>query len=182
MASKRNLWNKAGRIVTGVVVLCFFLPFFGVSCNGMEIVTVSGADMVGGCKPGGMISEMEAQEGMGSVEVHDVDREPWAIVAMGLALVGFGVAWLRSRPALFGSFVLAIAALAAMIALYVEAKGDLDEGLKSAGGGEMSRSIEKDVEIDAGSRWGFWLTCLGFVGIAVLAGRALGEKDPPPPA
>ena len=194
MASKRELWNKAGRFFTGAVVLCFFLPFFGVSCNGMEIVKFSGADMVFGCKPGGMVAEMEAEPGMGEMKVENVDHEPLAIVAFGLGLAVFGLAWVRKRPAMIGAGVLSIAAVGALAGLYVEVKGDIDAEMKEGrkmGLGDpsgdidapavQSASFDRDIDIDAGSRFGFWLTCLGFIGIAALVTLAVREPDLPPP-
>src|SRR5690606_31532548 len=101
-SSKRDLWFKFGRFITGVTIACFFLPFFGVSCDGMEVVHVSGADMVGGCKPGGMLTEPTKEykgdrRGEPVVKVENVDREPLAIAALGLAVVVFGLSWVRSR-------------------------------------------------------------------------------------
>src|SRR6187551_168841 len=90
--SKRELWFKFGRFITGVTIACFFLPFFGVSCEGMDVVNFSGADMVGGCKPGGLIADAQEQKqerGMGGggdmdgdIKIENVQREPLAIVAL----------------------------------------------------------------------------------------------------
>lgn len=193
MAGKRDAWNKAGRILTGVVVLCFFLPFFGISCNGMEVVKISGADMVFGCKPGGMVSEMKPEEGMGEVKVENVKREPLAIVAFALALAVFGLAWVRKKPAMIGAGLLSLAAVGALAGLYVKANGDLDDAMKAQQPGSDGTDapsldvsdFDKDIEVDAGARMGFWVTCLGFLGIAVWTSLALREKDlpefPPPP-
>ena len=60
-SSKRGLWFKIGRFITGLTIACFFLPFFGVSCVGMDVITVSGADMAAGCKPGGLLAEAADQ-------------------------------------------------------------------------------------------------------------------------
>lgn len=92
--SKRDLWFKFGRFITGVTIACFFLPFFGVSCEGMDVVTFSGADMVGGCKPGGLVveaAEQKSSRGGGAMDGGDIkiaaltgmalkekEREPFA--------------------------------------------------------------------------------------------------------
>src|SRR5262245_52636589 len=110
--SKKDLWFKLGRFITGLTIACFFLPFFGVSCEGMDVVNFSGVDMVGGCKPGGLIVEA-AEEGKrgggggmegGDVKIENVDREPLAIAALALALVVAGLSWVRSRGAMIGAF------------------------------------------------------------------------------
>lgn len=88
MAAKRSMWSKAGKFVSAVVILAFFLPFFGVSCDGMDVITISGADMVGGCKPGGLITAAEEDGKMegGKIEakIDNVAVEPFAIGALVL--------------------------------------------------------------------------------------------------
>lgn len=202
MASKRVLWNKIGRYFSALVIAAFFLPFFGVSCDGMEVITVSGADMVGGCKPGGMISEMEKEEGRQrksrmddpdmdgtgeskkggmSGHVDNVEREPLAMVALALAIAGFAVAWLRSRKGLTISFGVAIATIGVLVGLWVKVGGDLREAVdkESLGKTDTSSRMTKDVKIDAGGRYGLWLTGILLLSIAVITGRALREPDGP---
>lgn len=210
MASKRVLWNKIGRYFSALVIAAFFLPFFGVSCDGMEVITVSGADMVGGCRPGGMISEMEKEEGrqrekrmedpdmngtraskQGSMSGHvdNVEREPLAIVVLVLAIAGFGVAWIRSRKGMTINFGLAVATLGVLVGLWVKVGGDLREAVdnEALGKSATSNRMTKDAKIDAGGRYGLWLSGILLVSIAVITGRALREPDgpdlnPAPPA
>jgi len=186
MGSKLDLWHKAGRIVTAVVVLCFFLPFFGVSCNGMEVVKVSGADMIGGCKPRGMINDvadrMESLGGEGGQggTMPGVDIEPFAIGALVLALAGFGLAWSRKRQALLAACITAALGVAAMAGLWVTMNGKLNDEtdkVMDAERGGLGRGLQSEANIDAGSRFGFWLTTLGFLGIAALTATALREKE-----
>ena len=199
MARNRRIWNKFGRFISGVVVACFFLPFFGVSCQGMDVITISGTDMVGGCKPGGLITEaadkksghgarMSSSETSGlDVKIDKVDREPLAIVALALVLAGFGLAWVRTRPALVFSGVLALAALGVLGALYVKVSREIDTQVNKEvkdkhGAGELggtgARMVE-DMKIDAGGRFGLWLTCLGLLAIATITLRAVKEPDAP---
>ena len=206
MASKRATWNKLGRYFSAIVIAAFFLPFFGVSCEGMEVVTVSGADMVGGCKPGGMISEMEKQEGRsrkrhgmdedgpsatGSMSdgmgmaTTNVEREPLAIVALVLIVLGFGAAWVRTRTGLLASMALAIATIGVLVALWFKVGGALREAVdkETLGKGE---GMKREVKIDAGSRYGLWLSGIMLLTIIGMTARALREPenmpDAPPPA
>jgi len=200
MASKRVLWNKVGRYFSALVIAAFFLPFFGVSCEGMEVVTVSGADMVGGCKPGGMIAQSEKQEsrarknrmddpdmdgtgpsregGMGA-HVDNVEREPLAIVALVLVLAGFAAAWMRNRRGMTLSFGLAIATIGVLVGLWIKVGGELKDAVAKENATMKSSSMKKDVRIDAGGRYGLWLSGLLLVSIAVITGRALREPDGP---
>jgi hypothetical protein len=207
MASKTELWNKPGRFVSVVVVLCFFLPFFGISCQGMEIVKFSGADMVFGCKPGGMITEAEntakqmgGPDAKGKAEIPNVERKPLAMIAFAAAIAAAAVAWVMrgKRAALIPIFLLALVGTGAMVGLYVTITSELKDTAKEGPGGMKagppdepgddlgSMEIEppdelKNIDIDAGARFGFWLTSLGFLAIAGITAMALREKEPPPP-
>ena len=44
-------WNGIGKYLSAVVVLSFFLPFFGISCDGVDVLHFSGADMAVGWAP-----------------------------------------------------------------------------------------------------------------------------------
>jgi hypothetical protein len=210
MASKRGTWQRLGRYFSAIVIAAFFLPFFGVSCEGMEVITVSGADMVGGCKPGGMIAQMEKEEGrarkrvgvdendsrgggrmsdsMGGA-VDNVEREPLAIVALALAVLGFAAAWVRTRTGLMASLALAIATIGVLVGLWVKVGGTLREAVDKETLGK-SEGMKRDVKIDAGSRYGLWLTGIMLFSIIGLTARALREPEnmpdappvPPPPA
>ena len=192
--SNRARWFKFGRFISSITNACFFLPFFGVSCQGMEVITISGADMVGGCKPGGLLADAadqkEKHSGLGGasassdmkgdIKVDKVPREPLAIVALGLALAVFGLAWVRTKKAMTAAAALSIACIGALIGLWLKVGGDMNADVakatskdKSGLGGEMM----KDTKVDAGSRFGLYLTCIGLLGCAALAGRAAREPE-----
>jgi hypothetical protein len=151
-------WNKIGRFVTPAIILFFFLPFFGISCNGMSIVHVTGADLVGGCRPGGMLVDMadklenqpsvvgddpagdDARKEPASKDAGKDDlraaREPLAIAAMSIAVVLVLLSWMRSRTAAIAALVLALGGLGTLIALRTEVKGDSGDRVeKQAGAG-----------------------------------------------
>lgn len=186
--SKRGLWFKFGRFITGITLACFFLPFFGVSCGGMDVITVSGTDMAGGCRPGGLIADAEDQKEArggaamtrdGGVKIDKVEREPLAIVALLLAIAVFGFSWVRTRGSMLAAFALSIACLGALAGLYVKVGGEMKEGVDkelAKQRGEASRMM-KDAKVEAGSRFGLWITCLDLIGIAALTGLALREPE-----
>jgi len=183
--SKRGLWFKLGRFVTGVTIACFFLPFFGISCNGTDVVHMSGADLAGGCKPGGMLVDAQekpdksAMQG-GEIKVDNVPREPLAIVALALALVVAGLSWVRTRGAMVGACALSVVCIGALIGLWLKVGGNLDEQVeqqakRDTSGGQMM----KDVKIESGPRFGLFISIGGLLGAAVLSGLALAERDRP---
>ncbi len=202
MASKRLLWNKLGRYFSAIVIAAFFLPFFGVSCDGMEVITVSGADMVGGCKPGGMITEMEDQGsrrnkrhggdpgvdendggGGGSLTGHveKVDREPLAIIALVLALALFAATWVRTRKGVTATLALSVATIGVLVGLWIKVGGSLHDAVdKEALGKSPGSRMTKDVKIDAGGRYGLWLSGLMLITLAGLSALSLREPETTP--
>jgi hypothetical protein len=192
------MWFKFGRFISGLTIACFFLPFFGVSCKGpdklgdMDVVTFSGADMVGGCTPGGLISEANKQSGadgsmregdpMSKMDVSKTPRQPLAIIALVLALGVFALAWVRSRKAMTGAAVLSVACLGALIGLWLKVGGDLKNDIadyknKDGAGGEFAAQMTKDTELEAGPRMGLYATCLSLLAGAALCGLALKEPE-----
>ena len=191
--SKRDLWFKFGRFITGVTIACFFLPFFGVSCDGLDVVTVSGADMAAGCKPGGLIAEAEDQgremggSASGEMKIDNVPVEPLAIAALGLAVIAFGLSWVRTRKAMTAACAVSVACVGALIGLWLKVGGDFDSEIEKQMTKEMGGSsrMMKDVKVEAGSRFGRWISIAGILGAAAITGLALKEKDrqtwaPPP--
>jgi hypothetical protein len=196
MASKKRWWPKIGRYLTGFVVVCFFLPFFGISCSAegqsMDVVKISGADMVFGCKPGGLLAEA-AQEESGSrhgghsgggldMKIENVDRELFAVLALGFCVAGFALAWLRSRGALVATMFVALSALGSLGGLYFKVKGNLLDAIDEAAKNDKKGGVlnkDKDVTIDAGGRFGLWIVAGGLLAVVALTGRELAIKDDP---
>ena len=207
------MWKRFGRFSSAVIVACFFLPFFGVSCAGMDMVTASGADMVGGCRPGGLLMDAADKEKADKDKVHahgaatddddsmagadsmsgvdmkidNVDREPLAIVAMAVCVALLALSFLSTRGALVGCMLLALAGLGTLGGLYVKMTKEIehqDGRSRQEGSGatdpdsvSLKKKLDKDADVDAGSRYGLWLVALGLIGTAVVTGLALREKD-----
>ncbi len=200
--SKLRLWRRFGRISSAVILVCFFLPVFGVSCGGMDVVTVSGTDMVGGCRPGGLLVDaqdkekhhaksMDADDDVGGgdmdIKIDNVDREPLAIVALALCVALLAVSFLRTRGALVGAVLLSIAALGTLGGLWFKVTKKIDDDIadmdkKDPGAQDpeslaLKSKLDKDMKVDAGSRYGLWLVALGLLGTAVVTGLALKERE-----
>ena len=193
MGKPRARWNKLGRFISAIVVVAFFLPFFGVSCQGLDVVTVSGADMVGGCRPGGLAAAAQdehksssADRSSADLKVENVKREPLAIIALALALAAAAFAWTRTRNALKVSFGLSLAGIAVLVALYVTVSKEIDDAVHEQATTSASK-ITKDLtkDIDSGTRFGLWIVLAGLAATAVMTGLALRDRSPdlpsPPP-
>ncbi len=192
MAAQRTLWSKLGKFITPFVLVCFFLPFFGVSCDGMDVITISGADMVGGCKPGGLIAAAEedgkVEGGRLETKIESVSVEPFAIGALVLCLVLLVLSFLSTKSAIRGALIAAVLAIGMLIALYVKIGSDMRDAVaKESSSTAFGRP--RDVEVSAGGRFGLWIVGLGLLSVigltasAMLAKpRALPEVVPPPDA
>jgi len=197
-------WRMAGRWIGIAMVLCFFLPFFGISCAGQEIISISGTDMVWGGKPGGLLAEgmgKMGDDGGAEAKVEKVDPEPLAIAAFACTLIVASLAWVRKKGAVMAAAVVGVLGFGAMIGLYVHLDkkiGDkaeagmmaqnpqpttadpMAEGMEDMAR-DMGESITKDMpEIESGPRMGFWLVSLMLLVSTVFAG--FGLKDPGPSA
>ncbi|MBV8757306.1 MAG: hypothetical protein JO257_08535 [Deltaproteobacteria bacterium] len=185
--SLRAWWKRFGRFSSAVIVACFFLPFFGVSCAGMDMVTASGADMVGGCRPGGLLMEQKDKKGEdamdagGDIKIDNVDREPLAMIAMAACVALLALSFLSTRGALVGCFLLALAGLGSLGGLYAKVSKDIHGKMDDFGKADSKSGIGKemmsDKDVDAGSRYGLWMVGLGLIGTAVVTAMAMRERD-----
>ena len=180
----RAWWKRFGRFSSAVIVVCFFLPFFGVSCAGMDMVTESGADMVGGCRPGGLATEAQDQkaghggeESKVDIKIDNVQREPLAMVAMAAAVALLALSLLSTRGALVGCLLLALAGLGSLGGLYAKEMKDIHAQLDDYGKSRLQKEMTSDKDVEAGSRYGLWVVALGLIGTAVVTAMALRERD-----
>jgi len=193
MAAQRSMWSKLGKYVSAIVIACFFLPFFGVSCDGMDVITISGADMVGGCKPGGLIAAAEEDGKMqgGSIEtkVENVAVEPFAIVALALVVILFGLSFVGSKTALRATLAVAVLAIGMLVALYLKIGSDMREAVEKESKSLKKGRMTSDVEVEAGGRFGLWLAGIGLLSVIGMSASAMRRKPtttpevvPPPQA
>lgn len=191
MAAQRSMWSKLGKYISAVVIACFFLPFFGISCDGMDVITISGADMVGGCQPGGLITAAAEDGSMqgGTIEgkIENIDVEPIAIVALALVLFMFGLSFSANRIALRLTLIVAVSATVALVVLYMKMRGEMIEAVEKESQSMAQGRMTKDTEISAGGRFGLWIAGLGLLSVIGLSASALlsrpdpSPKDPPWP-
>ena len=164
MARPVARWNGIGKYLSGVIVLCFFLPFFGISCDGVDVLHFSGVDMAAGCAPGGMLVDAANEAGSekhgghmtgGSIEgkIDNIDREPLAIVALVAALVVFGAAFQKKKGARTLALAFAVISVGALGGLYVTETGKLGDQIDAQGKkkkGSIGDEMTKDTKVEAG--------------------------------
>jgi len=156
----------------------------------MDVITISGFDMVIGAKPGGLLVEAGKDGNMqgGEVKVDNVEIEPLAIVALVLVVACLGVSLVRKRWSPKAGLGLSLAAIGTLVGLYLKVMGVMGDAIKKQNADAQKSEFAKDVKIDAGGRMGLWGAGLGLLALAVLAGRSLNNRDdewveaPPPSA
>ena len=185
----RSPWAKFGKWLNILVLGAFFLPFFGVSCDGIDVVTVSGADMAFGCMPGGALAdaqkEAEKQDmgdmpGMGSdkMKLAKVDIEPLAIIALVLVIAGVVLSFRPGKQMVQASLVVAVLALGSTVGLWAMVGGKVDDEIGKTMKDDMGKSsMTRDSKIESGSRMGLWVALLGLAGAAVVAGLSLKHRE-----
>ncbi|MBA3457901.1 MAG: hypothetical protein H0T42_32765 [Deltaproteobacteria bacterium] len=178
---QRSMWSKLGKYISAVVIACFFLPFFGISCDGMDVITISGTDMVGGCKPGGLITAADEEGKMqgGSIEakIDDVDVEPFAVAALALVVIMFSLSFLGTRSAMRATLIVAVLASGALAALYVEMRGEMIEAVEKEATSMEKGPMTRDAKVSAGGRFGLWIAGLGLLSVIGLTASALLSKQ-----
>lgn len=158
------------------VIAAFFLPFFVVSCQQTELISVKGIQLVTGGEAklamGDMLSTLaekasETDPTISPVQKPDdqkIDPQPMAIVAFALAIIGL-ILVLVLPPKLY--LVPALISLAGIICLQVLSSGMMGNLSLKNTGLDPSMDISKFISIKAKS--GFWIANIAFLLGAVVA-------------
>lgn len=75
--------KKLSPALFGIIIICFLLPFVGVSCGGTEVLQLNGLDLVKGF----------TQDGQG------IDPNPLAIISLLAAIAGLAVGFMEKKSA-----------------------------------------------------------------------------------
>ncbi|QER41756.1 hypothetical protein F1847_02940 [Thermodesulfobacterium sp. TA1] len=141
--------KKISPALFGIVILCFFLPWFSVSCQGQKIITVTGIQLVTGTT----IEEPKMPLELGvnqKNEKRKIEGEPIAILILLAAIAGLGLNFLlKGKRRAVGS----VAVGGAGISLLLILKLKLDKNIMKETGGMLQLNSEI----------GFFLTALLFI-------------------
>lgn len=186
--------RKSGRVVSstpkrlispsglGFVVLCFFFPFFTVSCSGMVgtlEVTYSGMSLAFNGAPsvgGSLAGELS------SADVDDLRAgvQPLLLIALTTALVGGVLSAALSGPLVRAVAGLAAAGLSALLVLLnqIGMHGSVEQAIEEEAGGEALQLAE----YSATTGVGFWLALLVSLGVVVynVVDLVLLKRGPAP--
>ncbi|MBI1929576.1 hypothetical protein HYR99_35685 [Candidatus Poribacteria bacterium] len=146
----QNGLQKISPVIFGLTLICFFLPFINVSCQGQKVATFTGIQLVKGTtiqQPSMFGERPKAQK---------VDPELLAILAFLSAIVGLGLSFLKGRQLALAPAIVGIAGLILLLLL----KSKIDHDALREGRGMLQP--EYDV--------GFWLSSLLFLAAAGVNG------------
>lgn len=135
--------------VFGLALLCFFLPFVSVSCQGQKVATFTGVQLITG-------TTMEQPSGFGSQgKAKKIDGEPMAVVALASGVLGLGFSFLRRKKSAIIPAVLGGIGLVTLLVLQSKLR---HEAMREGGILQLSFEI------------GYWLTALLYVSALGLNG------------
>lgn len=143
-----ELLKKFSPAVFGIALICFFLPWVNLSCQGQHIASLTGLQLVTGMT----IHQAEGMFSKGKEE--KLDSEPLAVVVLISTILGFALSFLKSRKS---SLITSIVGFVGFILLLL-LKSKIDNAAISEGQGI----------IQIGYAIGFWLLLLLFIGAIAL--------------
>ena len=135
-------------------LICFFMPFFHVSCQSQRLMSFTGLQLVTG-------TNIEEPSMFGPRRTREVSGEPLALLAFLCGLGGLGLGFVKSRR----SAVLPAAAGGLGVLLLLLLKSKLDDEITAQGRGLL--------QVDFAA--GFWLALLLYLAAAVLNAYAFAQ-------
>jgi hypothetical protein len=137
-----------------VAFLLFFMPFIDIRCNNMSLQTVTGFQLATGFKmknnssDNSFFNDMKTDkvdQGITKATTQTDEKDPnlYAMIALGLALLGSLLSFVKGKLAIGGAMVTGIAGAGIMIGLFLDIKNKvkMDE-LRNHSGGEISNSFD----------------------------------------
>jgi hypothetical protein len=138
-------------VAFAIAVLLFFMPFVDIKCNNMSLQTVSGFELAKGFKTkdsgssNSLFNDTKADETVTTPKSKS-DNKPnmYAIIAMGLGVVGLLLSFTNAKAAIGAAMVTGIASAGALIGLMLDIKKSVKETMPAGGTGTTGDSDLKD--------------------------------------
>lgn len=187
------------RIAKIVALLAFFLPWASVSCQGVDVATASGIELMQGKMTANPDFERQAAGAFGgganagafepsvtsSTNVPELGMNLFAVAAALVALAGLGLTFVgKGRTAARNTLITSVLGIALAFAAFWwfqqgvlgSAKDDsgLDGGM--GGGGPMAAQM---LDSMVQQRFGLWINMIALALAAGVAGLTLAKKDEP---
>lgn len=149
-------FKKFSPVVYVVIIFCFLLPFFNLSCSGQKVMNLTGFQIVTG-------TEYEQQNMFGGVgKTTKIKAEPLAILALLVAVVGLVIGFVKVKSRILLSVILSISGAVFLFLL----KNKLDNDIISQSQGMIKIEYE----------FGYWFALLLFIVSAVIQGLIYNQE------
>ncbi len=133
----------------GLILVIFFMPFVNVSCTNMVNIPLSGVDLATG-------KTIEFKEPFSDKVTRErIEPEPYATIALGVAVLGLLVGFARTSAA---RLVNAVAGAAGAVLLLL-LRSKIDDAVMRESGGLISVSYEA----------GYWIALVLFLLAAMVS-------------
>jgi hypothetical protein len=142
-------------VAFAVAVLLFLMPFVDIKCNGTSLQTISGVQLATGFKMknnssgNSFLDDMKTDkvdEGITKATTKTDKKDPnlYAMVALGLGVLGLLLTFAGAKPAIGGAMVTGIAAAGAMIGMMLDVKKKVKLDMPDTGdkGGEIGKGLD----------------------------------------
>lgn len=142
-------------VTFAIAVLLFFLPFIDIKCNNLSLQTVSGVQLATGFKMknnssgNSFLNDMKTDTvdktiTKATTKTDDKDPNLYAMIALGLGILGLVLSLTNSKAAIGGAMVTGIASAAAMVGLLLDIKKKIKMDIPDTGSGnDLSDDINK---------------------------------------
>jgi len=141
--------KKFSPALYALIIFCFLLPFFNLSCSGQKVMSLTGFQMVTG-------TQYEQQNMFGGGQTKKIEAEPLAIFALIASIIGLVISLTKIKNVNLFSIIISIAGAVFLFLL----KNKLDNDIITQGQGMIT--------IEYG--FGFWFALLLFIASAVIQG------------
>lgn len=150
-----------------LAILGFFMVFTEINCNGEQLASLTGMDLVTGSE--GITDEEERS-----------DPNIWAIIALSAAVIGILV-WLFTsfRTQVLSLLAAGVIGLASMIVLYYDLKRDAKSEVENSTQDEEGFNMDMDIEVDVEMKFGYWFVVFCFAIAAVISGLRISQSKEP---
>ncbi|PKN73151.1 MAG: hypothetical protein CVU50_03875 [Candidatus Cloacimonetes bacterium HGW-Cloacimonetes-3] len=169
---------KISAVLYAVVIIAFFMPFFMVSCEQTELLTINGVQLVMGGESklqmdnifAGMGSEPKSEQKPQKISPH-----PMAILAIAIAVIALFASLFLPRKLYFIPLLLSIGGILSLHLL----KNGMPALLNKADSG-MGSAFDLTKILNIKTLYGFWLADVAFLAAAVTSLFAGMVKKPMP--
>jgi len=115
LKDKENIFRPA---VFGIALICFFLPFLHISCEGIRVATFSEAQLVLG-------TTIQIPEGFGGKETVRLNGEPLAILTCLSVIVGLALSFSNAIKTYIAAGIMGIVGTILLLLLKVKLDNDI---------------------------------------------------------